>query len=97
MKVKDIKGSDNVTRVSFKCPGCGWMHKLARPSEITQEHKWTFNEDYDKPTFKPSILYKLHVEPVEICHSFVTDGRIQFLNDCTHKLAGQTVELPEIE
>lgn len=30
----------------------------------------------------------------EVCHSFVTDGRIQFLGDCTHKLAGQTVELP---
>jgi hypothetical protein len=31
------------------------------------------------------------------CHSFVTDGRIQFLGDCSHKLAGQTVELPDIE
>ena len=30
------------------------------------------------------------------CHSFVRDGKIQFLNDSTHKLAGQTVELPEI-
>ena len=30
------------------------------------------------------------------CHSFVTDGRIQFLADCTHALAGQTVDLPEI-
>lgn len=30
-----------------------------------------------------------------ICHSFVTDGRIQFLSDCTHELAGQTVDLPE--
>ncbi|MEQ1685464.1 MAG: DUF6527 family protein [Burkholderiaceae bacterium] len=29
-----------------------------------------------------------------VCHSFVTDGRIQFLGDCTHVLAGQTVELP---
>lgn len=28
------------------------------------------------------------------CHSFVTDGRIQFLGDCTHALAGQTVDLP---
>lgn len=28
------------------------------------------------------------------CHSFVADGRIQFLSDCTHSLAGQTVELP---
>lgn len=32
-----------------------------------------------------------------ICHSFITDGRIQFLSDCTHPLAGQTVELPVVE
>jgi hypothetical protein len=31
----------------------------------------------------------------EVCHSFITDGKIQFLSDCTHSLAGQTVELPE--
>lgn len=30
-----------------------------------------------------------------LCHSFVTDGRIQFLTDSTHELAGQTVDLPE--
>lgn len=30
-----------------------------------------------------------------VCHSFVTDGRIQFLTDCTHALAGQTVDLPD--
>ena len=29
-----------------------------------------------------------------VCHSFVTDGRIQFLGDCTHALAGQTVDIP---
>jgi hypothetical protein len=29
------------------------------------------------------------------CHSFVTEGRIQFLTDCTHELAGQTVDLPD--
>jgi len=32
---------------------------------------------------------------VRICHSFVVDGRIQFLGDCTHALAGQTVDLPD--
>lgn len=31
----------------------------------------------------------------EQCHSFVTDGRIQFLPDCSHELAGQTVDLPD--
>ena len=30
------------------------------------------------------------------CHSFVRDGRIEFLKDCSHDLAGQTVDLPEI-
>lgn len=29
-----------------------------------------------------------------VCHSFITDGRIQFLDDCTHALAGQIVDLP---
>lgn len=32
-----------------------------------------------------------------ICHSFIADGQIQFLNDCTHELAGQTVPLPDFE
>jgi hypothetical protein len=31
-----------------------------------------------------------------VCHSIITDGRIQFLTDCTHALAGQTVDLPEL-
>lgn len=33
----------------------------------------------------------------DICHSFVTDGHIQFLGDCTHALAGQTVALPDFD
>lgn len=33
--------------------------------------------------------------PVEKrCHSWVTEGRIEFLADCTHSMAGQTVDLP---
>ncbi|MCO6690366.1 DUF6527 family protein [Pseudomonas asiatica] len=33
----------------------------------------------------------------KVCHSFVTDGRIQYLADCTHELAGQTIDLPDWE
>lgn len=29
-----------------------------------------------------------------VCHSFVVDGAMQFLGDCTHALAGQTVPIP---
>jgi len=31
-----------------------------------------------------------------ICHSVVTDGKIAFCGDSTHKLAGQTVDLPDL-
>ena len=30
------------------------------------------------------------------CHSFIREGQIQFLPDCSHALSGQTVDLPEI-
>lgn len=30
------------------------------------------------------------------CHSFVRNGCIQFLSDCTHALAGQTVQIPDL-
>lgn len=30
-----------------------------------------------------------------ICHCFVRNGMIEFLGDCTHKLSGQTVPIPE--
>jgi len=33
--------------------------------------------------------------PCTRCHSFVREGRIQFLEDCTHALKGQTVDLPD--
>lgn len=29
------------------------------------------------------------------CHSFIRDGKIQYLSDCTHELAGQTVEMQD--
>lgn len=29
----------------------------------------------------------------ERCHSFVRAGKIEFLSDCTHALAGQTIQL----
>lgn len=31
----------------------------------------------------------------KICHSFVEQGQIRYLTDCTHKFAGQTVPLPD--
>ena len=66
---------------------------------------WTWNGSVDLPTVKPSILTKgagrkyleegKYIE--HVCHSFVNDGKVQFLSDCTHELAGQTVDLLDID
>lgn len=39
------------------------------------------------------VQQELSKLPEHICHSFVRDGLIQYLPDCTHHLAGQTVPL----
>lgn len=30
------------------------------------------------------------------CHTFIAGGMVQFLADCTHALAGQTLRLPDL-
>lgn len=63
------------------------------PSILVRRHTWV-----PPVTAKNMAEYKQNPwqqnEVVEICHSFVTDGCIQFLGDCTHSLAGQTVDIP---
>jgi hypothetical protein len=87
LSVKLHRFGENV--YCFHCPGCECSH----PFDVT---RWKWNGSMDKPTFTPSLLCNQH-DPASRCHSFVTDGRIQFLSDCWHKLAGQTVEIPEWE
>jgi hypothetical protein len=95
---------------TFFCPACECAHGVT--------NGWSFNFDFKKPTFTPSILVRGYTispegramidrgEPVPpgmdeypgtptVCHSFVRDGNIEFLTDCTHKLAGKTVPLED--
>lgn len=62
---------------------------------------WTWNGDTKKPTLKPSVLVNgnrhLHNPAVPRCHTWITDGQAQFLSDCTHELAGQTLELLDVD
>lgn len=88
---------------TFICPGCKSSHTIH-----TSSGGWLFNGSLEKPTFTPSILVSTKAYPdaeegfeefrtAQVCHSFVTNGLIQFLGDCTHSLAGQTVNLLVIE
>ncbi|MCY1301191.1 hypothetical protein D9M69_625310 [compost metagenome] len=85
-------------KLFFECPGCKMLHGLNVLNGLKPD--WSWNGDAEKPTFSPSVLvtYPWGPEQVEVrCHSFVEAGRIRFLNDCTHHLAGQTVDLPLLE
>ncbi len=84
--------------VRFDCPGCNETHVL--PTKPESPSGWEFNGDLERPTLAPSILVHACVakdgrELTPRCHSYVRDGKIEFLADCTHALRGQTVELPE--
>lgn len=95
-----FKQSEDVPdRYSFYCPGCKGWHTIS-------SNMHTFNGDVDKPTVTPSILVTGHVHtdapgyeydsrPVH-CHSYITDGKIEFLSDTQNELAGQTVDLPDL-
>lgn len=73
----------------FWCPGCKENHAYTKG-------RWEFNGDFEKPTFRPSLLYGKDGERTR-CHIFVTDGKIQYLSDCDHELAGQTIEMEDAE
>jgi hypothetical protein len=76
----------------FHCPGCKYGHPFE--IECPKGDGWTWNGSYDKPTFQPSLLISKDY-PAQRCHSFVKDGKIQFLGDCFHELKNQTVDLPD--
>jgi hypothetical protein len=96
-KVRKITNTDTDagrTLWMFECPGCKFYHSF--------DDRWEFNGDTDSPTFSPSLLvrserYETGEKTPTRCHSFVTDGKIRFLNDCTHDLAGTTVDLAEFD
>src|SRR6476660_8360337 len=92
------------------CPACG-EHVIAVSPPFSNGAAWGFNYNFDKPTFSPSLLVRTgkmadpsHVMSEgtmgerwnRICHSFIMDGMIRFLADCTHELAGQTVPLLDV-
>jgi hypothetical protein len=82
------------------CPACKTLHEIAVDTPFSNGARWSFNGDLDAPSFTPSV--NLSIGPFEDqhsvrCHYFITAGKISFCGDCTHGLAGQTVDLPELD
>lgn len=91
--VKIANGDNNDIEIRiWWCTACDEPHQ--------DGGKWQFNGDLESPTFSPSFLLSRPANPdanqaAYICHSFVRDGRIEYLSDCTHDYAGQTVDMIE--
>ncbi len=95
MKIRPLESPEEEKagkkRWVFFCPGCKSGHQIR-----TGNGEWTFNGDTERPTISPSVLTWWNEGSVKHqCHSFVRDGQIQFLDDCTHALKGQTVPLED--
>jgi hypothetical protein len=97
-KIHNVSSEGHQTKVlAFHCPGCGYDHAFTvGPQSESPRPRWTFNGSFDKPTFAPSLLCNKDI-PTSRCHSFVKNGRIEFLSDCFHALKGRTVDLPDWE
>lgn len=85
----------------FFCPGCNVSHGVWFEHATADGQRWTWNGSLEAPTVQPSLLVTApewgpEGKPLR-CHSFIERGRIRFLSDCTHSLAGQTVDLPDWE
>ena len=90
----------------FWCPGCDDLHMVSdawqvtgsgetltiSPSVLVYERHKLINEDLEWD----ALIAPENKTTTPRCHSFVRNGHIEFLSDCTHKLAGQTVRLADL-
>lgn len=104
-ETRDVAGNLHGWRV--RCPGCEAHLAKTRPDIVEEDRifysahtfevaRWTFDGNTERPTFSPSML----AHPNELhprCHSFVRGGRIEYLTDSEHAMAGTTVDLPNWE
>jgi hypothetical protein len=85
-----------VRTFGFYCPGCEFTHSVNVGGP--EGPVWTWNGSMDSPTFSPSLLIwqKRRGQRETLCHLFVEQGKIRFLSDSRHRLAGQTVEMEDV-
>lgn len=82
------------------CPGCGMTHQLRSQEALDSGLKWEFNNDVSAPTFTPSFGHSWPNRRTgvdNVCHYNMNAGFLTFHKDSTHKLAGNVVEMPDIE
>ena len=88
-----VKLSEDSLEVFWYCPGCECNHVVP-----VMEGRWTFNGSLENPSLYPSVRITTTVNGIDSqCHVVMTDGKLNFCSDCTHKFNGQIVEMEEME
>jgi len=82
LRVYELKDSNDKPCFLVWCAMCKTHHPY--------DQRWKFNGDFENPTFRESMLIK---RENYVCHSYVTNGKMEYLGDCTHELRGKTVPL----
>lgn len=65
--------------------------RFSRMTDLGWKQYWAWCEDKTAPS--PERFDSLDI----VCHSYIRDGQIQFLDDCTHELRGRTVPLDQLD
>lgn len=97
-------------RVIFFCPGCKMYHGPVVDGSRGWTWNGSLESPTFSPSIlvrgtvpitddeHARIMAGETVEPKPlVCHSYVREGKIEFLSDCTHELCGQTVDIPEFD
>jgi len=88
---------EEATHVALYFPGpSGLIFLPVLPPHRTRRGTgaWTWNQDTEKPTLKPSVRTR---GGDFLCHSWVEDGMVRFLGDSSHDLKWKTVPLLDVE
>ncbi len=86
---------EDATHITINIPGPTGLLTLPVITKGSRKDKfcWSWNGCLEKPTLKPSVLTNGHNFR---CHSWITDGKAIFLNDCDHDLKDKTVTLNDV-
>lgn len=92
--VQEVIDADGKQLHRYWCPGCDSLHAITiNPSKSNKGAGWDFSGTLDCPTYAPSQLTTYGCDSKYVCHTFIRGGKVEFLNDCTHALKGQTVPM----
>lgn len=102
---KATDAASNFWAWMFECPGCECCHYFndkwnfngnfesptVTPSILVRGFRPVTDEEVER------IMGGEVITPVPtVCHLYLTDGKIHYLDDCTHKLACQIVEMVDL-